>query len=403
MVTLQLASTQPQRESTPQVRQKTFDVVWKTINDKYFDPTFGGIDWNAVRSRYAPQVPSVKSDRELFDLIGRMLAELPISHLNLLELSTLGDQMARSVVTMGVVLRNLADEVVVTRVLDGSPAARAGLRPGFSLRTVDDQRVTDARAAEKTLATGNPTHRVTMADDTNVLREFVLARELPPPDKLESTPLIGSRRYVLIESKRLADGFGYIHFTNFIAPLKKKLLLAVASMKDAPGVIIDLRGNSGGDSEGGMALAGMLVDRPLQLAIERTRKSDDLYYKAKPQASVYIGPVAILIDEESASESEQVTAGLQAHGRVKVVGRKSRGIVMDATAQNLPIDDVALLYPMGQPRTPKGVVLEGNGVTPDIDVGLTRAELLKGNDSQLSAAIDYLRTAAAERNKKATP
>ena len=142
-----------------------------------------------------------------------------------------------------------------------------------------------------------------------------------------------------------------------------------------------------------MALAGMLVKTRLQLAIEKTRKGDDSYYKAKPQANVYTGPVVILIDEESASESEQVTAGLQAQGRVKVIGRTSRGIVMDATVQELPIHEVALLYPVGQPRTPKGLVLEGHGVAPDIDVLLTRAELLKGNDSQLIAAIEYLQNA----------
>jgi hypothetical protein len=33
---------------------KTFDVVWKTVNEKYFDPTFGGVDWMAIRERYAP-------------------------------------------------------------------------------------------------------------------------------------------------------------------------------------------------------------------------------------------------------------------------------------------------------------------------------------------------------------
>ena len=45
---------------------------------------------------------------------------------------------------------------------------------------------------------------------------------------------------------------------------------------------------------------------------------------------------------------------------------------------------------MGQARTPKGVVIEGRGVIPNIEMTLTRAELLKGNDSQLEMAIEYI-------------
>jgi C-terminal processing protease CtpA/Prc len=139
-----------------------------------------------------------------------------------------------------------------------------------------------------------------------------------------------------------------------------------------------------------MALAGMLLDKETQLAITRTRKGDDDYYKAKAQKHAYRGPVAILIDQESASESEQVTAGLQEAGRVVVIGKTSRGVAMDATFQDLPIETVALLFPVGMPRTPKGTVIEGRGVIPDIEVNLTREELLDGRDAQLEAAIAYL-------------
>jgi C-terminal processing protease CtpA/Prc len=195
---------------------------------------------------------------------------------------------------------------------------------------------------------------------------------------------------VLVESRRLTNGIGYVHFTNFISPLNQRLRETMASMRDAPGVIIDLRGNSGGETETGLALAGMLVSKETLLAIQRTRKGDDYSYKAKPHKNAYRGPVVILLDEESRSESEQMTAGLQAAGRVAVIGRRSRGEDMDATFQQLPMDSIGLLYPIGHPRTPQGAAIEGRGVIPDIEVHLTRQELLKGRDSQLEAAITYL-------------
>jgi C-terminal processing protease CtpA/Prc len=70
---------------------------------------------------------------------------------------------------------------------------------------------------------------------------------------------------------------------------------------------------------------------------------------------------------------------------------------MDATFQQLPMDSIALLYPIGQPRTSTGVVIEGRGVIPDIEVSLTRAELLKGRDSQLEAAIRQVLESAVGR------
>ena len=55
------------------------------------------------------------------------------------------------------------------------------------------------------------------------------------------------------------------------------------------------------------------------------------------------------------------------------------------------MNSLALLYPVGLPRTPKGVVIEGRGVVPDLDVKLTRAELLEGKDAQLEAAVEHFK------------
>ncbi len=63
------------KESSPQVRQKTFEKIWETVNEKYFDANFGGIDWKAAHDRYAPQVAQVKSDAEFYNLIKAMLGE----------------------------------------------------------------------------------------------------------------------------------------------------------------------------------------------------------------------------------------------------------------------------------------------------------------------------------------
>lgn len=382
---------QTSKTSNPQVWQKTFDVVWKTVNERYFDPTFGGTDWVAVRQRYAPQVAMVQTDSQFRDLLTRMLGEIKISHLRILDLATLDKQLARSVVTRGLALRNLDNQVVVTRIVEDSPAARAGLRMGFVVQAIDGVPVTTARDAETKLARDIQTHRLAILDGANNSGEVVLEYALPPASKLESVKLLSGTRAAFVEVKQLGDGIGYIHFTNFIAPMERRLRTAFDSLRAARGIIIDLRGNSGGDTEVELALAGLMIEKEMQLVITRTRKGDYTGYKAKPQKNSYRGPVVILVDEESLSASEEVTAGLQAAGRVVVIGRKSRGEDMDATYQELPMESIALLYPVGMPRTTRGEVIEGRGVIPDIEVSLTRAELLKGNDSQLEAAMRHIR------------
>jgi C-terminal processing protease CtpA/Prc len=384
---LELRSAQTSKET---VWQKTFDVVWKTVNEKYFDASFGGIDWAAIRQQYAPQVATVQTDIEFRDLLTRMLGEIKISHLHILDLAALDKQLARSVVTRGLALRNIDNEVVVTRVVDGSPAVRAGLQPGFIVQAIDDVPVTTARDAETRLATDSETHRLTILDEASKTREITIGHGLPPPGNVESVKILNGNRLALVETRQLAGNIGYLHFTNFIEPIKKRLAAIFDSMGNARGVIIDLRGNSGGDTEVGLAMAGMLIEKETEISITRTRKTDNNVYKAKPLKNSYRGLVVILLDEVSASESEEVTAGLQAAGRVVVIGKKSRGEDMDATFQELPMDSIALLYPVGLPRTPKGVVIEGRGVIPDLEVNLTRAELLKGRDSQLEAAIQYI-------------
>ena len=376
-------------ESSPKVRQKTFEVVWKTVNEQYFDPEFGGVDWAAVRQLYAPQVVNTKSDEELRKLLSKMLGEIHISHLGIFKSEDLEQFTELSVIT-GLALRDIDNEVVITRILEGSSAEKAGLRAGFTIKQVDHAAVVNSGDAEVTLGGENQKHRVGFLDDKDVLRETVLQNQLPASNKLVRVKLSWeSAWYALLESKRLAGGIGYIHFTNFIVPLKKKLLTALETMKDAPGIIIDLRGNSGGSPEVSLAMAGMLFDNETQLAITRTRKGDDYSYKTKPQKNPYLGPIAILLDEQSGSESEQIAAGLQEVGRAVVIGKTSKGKVMDGVGVELPTGAI-LIYPVGQARTPKGVVIEGRGVIPNIEMTLTRAELLKGNDSQLEMAIEYI-------------
>jgi carboxyl-terminal processing protease len=194
--------------------------------------------------------------------------------------------------------------------------------------------------------------------------------------------------FLEIESRRLAENIGYVRFNRFDPALLDRLLAAVDEQADAAGLIIDIRGNDGGFFEVRKALLERLVrERILFWRQEGRRGADEIYLE--PAAKAYGGPVVVLVDELSASSSEEFAGGLQAIGRAAIVGKRTPGKVLIADVKQLP-DGATFVFPVAITRLADGTVLEGRGVIPDIEVALDRALLLQSRDSQLEAAINYL-------------
>jgi carboxyl-terminal processing protease len=375
--------------------QKTFQKTWEIVRDKFYDPNFNGVDWEKVRERYAPQVAAVGSEQELYRLLEKMLAELKVSHMDIITPDAIR-QMNAPPVTTGMGIRNVEGRATVTRILPGSSAEREGVRPGFVVLKVGGTDVKDSDdVLSKLHGAASTKVVVTFLAERDETHDITLERTPLHPGEVEQTKFSGGglSLYALFDAHRIEGGIGYIRFSQFIPALNKKIGEAFASMSDAPGVIVDLRGNGGGDDSVAVNLAGQLFDKPTQLMITRTRKGDIDYYRARPSKNPYLGPVVVLVDAESGSASEQLTAGLQESGRAYVIGTRTEGDDMDADLEKLPTG-AYLVYAAGQPRTPKGVVVEGRGVIPDLEVNLTRAGLLAGHDAQLEAATLYIRNHA---------
>lgn len=382
-------SAQAQNESTPQIRQKTFEKVWKIVNENFYDANFGGVDWKKVRADYAPKISTVKSDAELYVLLNKMLGELKVSHLVVLtpdELKRLSGVPAST----GLGLREIDKQIVITRILENSSAAKAGLKTGYVVVKIDGEALKDFKDVQRKL-TGEPntTLRLSYLDEKDELKEVTLERAVLS-DAEKGSLGGGLNISALFEAKRLENNIGYIRFTNFVKVISPEITAAIESMKDAPGIIIDLRGNSGGDDAVALKMANMFFDKETLLMVTKTRQGVDFDYKAKAEKSAYPGKVVILVDEFSGSASEQFSAGMQESGRAFVIGKTTKGEDLDADVAELP-SGALLIYAVGEPRTPKGVRVEGRGVIPNKEVSLTRKDLLAGRDAQFQAAIDYIK------------
>jgi carboxyl-terminal processing protease len=400
-------------KSAAELHRASFDKVWRTVKEKHFDPNFGGVDWDKVREQYAPRLSEIKNDQELYELLQQMLNELKQSHFGIIPPEGIINESSNESFNggIGVELRIVEGRVVTTRVEPDSPAARAGLRPGFLITQIGDKSVDQIReqvkerlARRKESASmadfflirilhshinGKPGTTVNLKylDGHDQARAVTVEREQL---KGELSQPLGNfpAQYTEFEAKRLADGVGYIRFNIWVVSQMEKLRTAVRGMSDAPGIIIDLRGNPGG--LGGMApgLAGILETRQFSLGTMHMR-SGHFNFVAFPQQNAYTGPVAILIDFGSASTSELFAAGMQESGRAVIVGERSIGAALPSYFEKLPTGAL-FQYAIADFKTPKGVLIEGRGVTPDIEVKHTRAALLDGRDAPLDAAVKQI-------------
>jgi carboxyl-terminal processing protease len=185
----------------------------------------------------------------------------------------------------------------------------------------------------------------------------------------------------------------------FAMPLMAKIREAIRSMSDASGLIFDLRGNPGGFGGMSSGIAGLLESTRTSLGT-MTMRNGRQNFAVIPQANPYLGPVVILIDGLSGSTSEVFSAGMQEIGRALIVGEKSVGAALPSVFQKLPTG-ARFQYAIADFRTPKGVLIEGRGVIPNVEIKLTREMLLKGGDPQLAAASEQIRKLTAERRRKA--
>jgi carboxyl-terminal processing protease len=398
--------------ATPDVRQETFEIVWRTIKEKHYDPQFNGVDWDKVRQSYAPRVAEVKSDQELYKLLQEMIGELGQSHFNIIPPEAVVEQEAEAPASGGIgidvdYIDNLA---VITRAEEDSPARRAGLRPGFVIKQIDQTPVDQVierilkskRSPEMTRlfiarsitarTGGRPASsvRITYLDERDQAREVTVERAA---FKGEMSQPMGNfpAQYTEFESKRLANGIGYIRFNIFVVSLMDRVRSAIRQMSDAPGIIIDLRGNPGGLGAMANGIAGLLESKQTSLGTMHLRRGY-VNFAVIPQPDPYKGPVAVLIDNGSASTSEIFAGGLQEIGRATIVGERSAGAALPSLFLKLPTGAL-FQYAVGDFKTPKGTLIEGRGVKPDLEVKLSRQELLRGRDSQLDKAIEQIQKA----------
>ncbi|MCA9683676.1 MAG: hypothetical protein KC457_15860 [Myxococcales bacterium] len=185
---------------------------------------------------------------------------------------------------------------------------------------------------------------------------------------------------------------GYLAFNFWMLPMVDRVREGVTTMRaqGMQALIIDLRDNPGGVGAMSIPIARMFVDRPASLGRLQMREfNQEFRIDANPDA--FTGPIAILVDEGTASTSEIFAMGMRDIGRVSIVGAgPSAGMALPSLIETLP-DGGMIQYVVGDYHSTKGSAAEGDGVVPELTVPESRIDYAAGRDPVLDAAVDLLR------------
>jgi carboxyl-terminal processing protease len=407
-----LAQLTPRQKSE---NLESFEMVWRTVRDRHPDPKLNGLNWQAIHDSTKPAIEDAQSMPDVRRILTTMLAKLAASHYAIIPgdlykaIDSPQPTTAPEEGSPGIVPVIIGDKAVVASVEPDSPAALAGIRPGMvldsingaklapALRLLDDlkdhesQRIVEQSVSNKLSGPVDQAVALDVIDEQGEPKHIEIGRTQPKGTLVRFGNLPEMRLY--FESRALPDGAGYIRFNEFLDPasIMPRFEAALKAFHNSPGVILDLRGNPGGIGIMAMGIAGFFIDKDGQKLGEMKMRETTLKFVIFPRPETYAGPLAILVDEGSASTSEILAGGLQDLKRARLFGVRSAGAALPSDIIRLPNGD-GFQYAQASYTSESGKVLEGEGVTPDVVVRQTREALLEGRDLVVEAADEWIRS-----------
>ena len=309
---------------------------------------------------------------------------------------------------------------------DGGPAHAAGIRPGHLLLRVNARAI--APPELPTFALGTDA-QVTIENSDGGTREVTVVLPKADPGKRNAKPPMAEPTSVTARS--LKPGIGYLRIAFFPGVngqrFARELDRAMESLPDCARLVVDLRGNLGG-FVGSLRLMSYLTADRVPVGYSLTRKGEDQKWRADQLACIdrlpatrldtlkmavrflvlhrdrsirlateglgpkpFHGRVAMLVNEHTLSAGEMVAAFAHENGLARIVGTQTGGQVLGGANFSVGSGFV-VRFPAAAWYTWRGTVVEGRGVSPDVEVRLSKEGLRQGNDNQLNAALDVVQS-----------
>lgn len=267
--------------------------------------------------------------------------------------------------------------IFVEDVFPGSPAEGAGLKRFDRIVQVDSRSLKNATSQDASQYIRGPAGTTViltiMRNDQTLTVSVVRAA-------IQQRP---------VEARFIQPGVAYVklfEFSRGTGPRLRSALLALALQEPLRSIVLDLRANPGGLIHEAISVGSLFLPPRTVLSriVERGHAPDVLQTSGVPLFPKV--PLVMLIDGQSASASEILTGAFRDHHRATIVGEKTAGALGGSITVPLP-EKTGMTVTVERITTPLGTVVEGVGIAPDVPVTLTINDMLRGEDTQLSAAL----------------
>jgi len=372
--------------------KQIYHECWRQMRDFFYDPTMHGVDWKAMRERYAPLLPHVAHRADLTYVIGEMISELNAGHAYVGG----GDMPRPTRVPQGLLGARLRKDpktgyVQIVKVLRGNrwdPALRSPLND-LGVEAKDGEWIIRID--------GKPTNEL-----PSILEALVNKVGKPVTLELNSAPQEKGSRKVMVSPigneselyyhdwvegnlRRVHEAtngqVGYLHVPDMLQTGLNQFVKYFYPQLRKKALIIDVRGNGGGN------VSPMLIER-LRREIAMITIARNSIPRTDPAAMIY-GPMVCLMNEFSASDGDLFPYRFRQHRLGKLIGKRSWGGVVGIRG-TLPLLDGGTLNRPEFSRygvDGKEWIIEGYGVDPDIVVDNDPALEYAGQDQQLERGI----------------
>ncbi|MFT4606030.1 MAG: tricorn protease, partial [Rhodothermales bacterium] len=368
--------------------------MWRLHRDYFWDPDMLGVDWVAMREKYAPLLPRVGSRQALADLQGQLVSELSLLHSNAgggesrsgdnsASPGALGGDFKRDQATGGFrLVHRLAHDPDLPEFR--SPLARpeAHVEEGSVILTVNGRSARDARAlGELLMNQAGKQVRLRIQDPDGTARDAIV------------TPISGWAEFNLryheweytrrLAADSMSEGqVGYLHLRAMGSGDAGQFAREFYSQLDRQGLILDVRHNNGGNIDSWILT--QLMRRPWAWFKPRT---DNVYPNMQYS---FGGHLVILVDERSASDGEAVADGFRRLGLGVAIGVRTWGGEVWLSSSNRQVDGGVTRASETGMFSGDEWLIEGWGLVPDIEVDNLPHATYNGGDEQLEAAVRHL-------------
>jgi len=273
-------------------------------------------------------------------------------------------------------------KLMIVDTFEESPAEEAGLEPGDRVIAVDGDSIV-----------GDPLYEAIGKIRGPADSEVALTVEREgTPEAFDVTVTRARLEIPIVEAEMRDDGVAYVRLREFSATASASLENELETLleQEPEGVILDLRQNPGGWLDQAIDVADLFLGENV-VAIERFSDGSERRFRARGGDLAESIPLVVLVNGGSASASEIVAGALQDHGRAPIIGVPTFGKGSVQRPFNLS-DGSELRVTVALWFTPENQRIQGQGLTPDIEVAWPEEERRESPelDPQLERAAEYL-------------